>query len=258
MQTSRYFYLLLTATALSTAGFIAAWHFGRVDTPAIAALVVLLAATWLGLAGHNLRQIGLYAGFIATVLLSLHYWPGFDQQQIWAPRRICPDCAPFSLTLYFDQLLIIAVWLPLLIGSLTPKAGMDVWLAFLATLAGSIILAMVTGLIAFDPRLPTTALLIFAGVNLVTVIAEEILFRGLLQGRILKPLGGFNAWWLTAVIFGAAHLPFAGPVFAIVAGLAGLGYGYVYWKTGSLIPAIMLHWLVNLTHFALFSYPFLV
>lgn len=257
MRTTGHLYTLLLATALGVSGFISAWHFGRVDTPAIGALAVMLVAAWLGITGHSGRQIGSYTGFIAAVILSLHYWPGFDSQLIWASRQICPDCAPFNLYLHFDQLLIIAIWLPLLIGRLAPQAGVDVWLVALASLAGAIATGMVLGLLAFDPRLPSQALFIFAGLNLITVIAEEILFRGFLQGRILKPLGAIHAWWLTALIFGAAHLAFAGPEFAAVAAIAGLGYGYVFWKTGSLIPAIALHWLVNVLHFSLFSYPYL-
>ncbi|MFO7808456.1 type II CAAX prenyl endopeptidase Rce1 family protein [Guyparkeria sp.] len=67
---------------------------------------------------------------------------------------------------------------------------------------------------------------------------------------------GGSLWWLTAVVFGLVHLPF-GTEFAAVATIAGLGHGWIAWKSGSLWPAIGLHWLVNLLHFSLFSYPML-
>jgi membrane protease YdiL (CAAX protease family) len=52
----------------------------------------------------------------------------------------------------------------------------------------------------------------------------------------------------------AAHLPFS-PLFALVALLAGLGYGLVFYCSGRLWPAVALRTAVNLTHVLLLSYP---
>lgn len=69
-------------------------------------------------------------------------------------------------------------------------------------------------------------------------------------------LAALLAWWLIAVIFGLADLPF-GIEFAAVATVAGLGYGWIAWKSGLLWPAIALPCLINLPHLSLFSYPML-
>ncbi|MNN88942.1 CAAX amino terminal protease self- immunity [compost metagenome] len=89
---------------------------------------------------------------------------------------------------------------------------------------------------------------------LVTVLAEELVFRGLLQPALVSRLGARNGILLTAVLFGAVHLPFS-PLFAVLAGLAGLGYGLAFHYSGRLSVAVALHLAVNLCHLLLLSYP---
>ncbi|MFO7581873.1 CPBP family intramembrane glutamic endopeptidase [Guyparkeria sp.] len=190
------------------------------------------------------------------VVLTLHLWPGFANPAIWQGRTFCTGCLPHSLHLPVDQVLLVAAWLPLLAGTIRRGSLPPILIGGVATIVASAALGLWLGLFRWAPGWPGMALLWFAGVNLVIVAAEETLFRGLLQRHILHRLGAVHAWWLTAVIFGLAHLPF-GAEFAAVATIAGLGYGYVAWQSGSLWPAIGLHWVVNLLHFSLFSYPML-
>jgi len=56
-----------------------------------------------------------------------------------------------------------------------------------------------------------------------------------------------------AAIFGAAHLA-AGWQWALLAGLAGLGYGLAY-RRGGLGAAMLAHFLLNSLQFFLFTYP---
>ena len=71
--------------------------------------------------------------------------------------------------------------------------------------------------------------------------------------RLLLPTPGLVGWlgiWpgilLTAVLFGAVHAPFS-PLFAVVAGIAGLGYGLAFHYSGRLSLAVALHGAVNLS-----------
>ncbi|MFW6021623.1 MAG: CPBP family intramembrane glutamic endopeptidase [Guyparkeria sp.] len=190
------------------------------------------------------------------ILLTLHEWPGFANPAIWQGRVFCSGCLPHSLYLPIDQALLVAAWLPLLTGVVRRGSLPPILIGAAATIVASATLGLWLGVFRWQPGWPGMALLWFAGVNLVVVAAEEVLFRGLLQRHILHRLGAVHAWWLTALFFGLAHLPF-GAEFAAVATVAGLGYGYVAWQSGSLWPAIGLHWAVNLLHFSLFSYPML-
>jgi membrane protease YdiL (CAAX protease family) len=60
---------------------------------------------------------------------------------------------------------------------------------------------------------------------------------------------------LTAgVLFGMAH--YAGGVRAIVlATIAGIGYGWIYWRTNRIEASILAHFLLNTMHILLFTYP---
>lgn len=87
-------------------------------------------------------------------------------------------------------------------------------------------------------------------------LGEEVVFRGLLipsraettrpTGHIVVAICLFIAWHL---VEGKLILPVAAPLFErpdflMCAGLLGLGCAVVRWRTGSLWPAVGLHWLM--------------
>jgi membrane protease YdiL (CAAX protease family) len=78
---------------------------------------------------------------------------------------------------------------------------------------------------------------------IVPAIGEELLFRGILQPQFQKlvahPHGGI---WLTAAVFSAIHLQFAG-FFPRM--LLGAFLGYTLWWSGSLWLPILLHFFFN-------------
>lgn len=75
-------------------------------------------------------------------------------------------------------------------------------------------------------------------------IAEELFFRHLMLGHLRSHMGLHGAVWVTAVLFGMAHLTNVGgwPVLIIVG--AGLGYARVL--SGGLLLPILLHFFHNL------------
>jgi membrane protease YdiL (CAAX protease family) len=95
--------------------------------------------------------------------------------------------------------------------------------------------------------------LIFAG----TALPEEILFRSLIQNLLMLRFGESGRTLLVAsVIFGAAHLNNGGPEvapnwrYAIEATIAGVAYGRVFQRSGSVVSSALLHMLVDWTkHF---------
>ncbi len=82
-------------------------------------------------------------------------------------------------------------------------------------------------------------------------VCEELFFRGLIQNTILRR-NIHVAIWLTAILFSGAHLQFYGFFPRIMLG-AMLGYT-VYWS-GSILPAMMAHFVNNATvvSFAFFA-----
>jgi membrane protease YdiL (CAAX protease family) len=193
---------------------------------------------------------------VAGIALAAHVLPGFSPWTLWQPRQISPDAPPYALRLSWDKLLLGTALLAWWLGqSRRPVISLKLaWLACLATLPLIPVLAMALGLVAWQPKWPQGVLLWLA-VNLgAAVLAEELLFRGVLQPVLVKRLGSWPGLLLTAGLFGVAHLPFS-TLFAMVAALAGLGYGLAFHYSGRISLAIALHAAVNLVHFLLLSYP---
>ncbi len=96
---------------------------------------------------------------------------------------------------------------------------------------------------------------------LVTCVAEETFFRGILQrhlagalrGRI--PYGALVALLVAAAAFGTAHIA-GGSAYAMLATVAAAGYGAAYQITQLVEASILVHFTLNLVHLTLFTYPF--
>lgn len=73
-------------------------------------------------------------------------------------------------------------------------------------------------------------------------ILEELLFRGIILSGFLKRFSPWKAIFLSSLFFGVFHL---NPWQFIPAVLVGMLIGYVFWKTGSLLPCIFIHWINN-------------
>ena len=80
-------------------------------------------------------------------------------------------------------------------------------------------------------------------IGVITGISEELLFRGTLQ-NILTRDSGIGKWgiWIAAFIFSAVHLQFYGFFPRL---LLGAFFGYLFYSTGSIYPAIFAHALNN-------------
>ena len=94
--------------------------------------------------------------------------------------------------------------------------------------------------------------IIFAG----TALPEEILFRSLIQNLLMLRFGAnWRTLLVASVIFGTAHLdngPQAVPNwrYAIEATIAGVAYGRVFQRAGSVVSSAVLHMMVDWTkHF---------
>lgn len=193
---------------------------------------------------------------VAGVALAAHLLPGFSPWTLWQPRQISPDAPPYTLRLSWDKLLLgtalLAWWLRQPCRPVISPAR-ALWVCLLTLLAVPV-LAIALGLVAWQPKWPE-GLLLWLLVNLgVAVLAEELLFRGVLQPALVQRFGAWPGLLLTAALFGAVHLPFS-PLFALLASLAGLGYGLAFHYSGRLSLAVALHGAVNLLHLSLLSYP---
>lgn len=85
-----------------------------------------------------------------------------------------------------------------------------------------------------------------AGIISMAILApvlEELLFRGAIQGTLMHFFK--NPWVgivIASLLFGVIH---GNPVQIFYATCLGLGFGWIYYRTGSLLPAIVGHILNN-------------
>ena len=85
----------------------------------------------------------------------------------------------------------------------------------------------------------------YVAVGILAPLAEEVVFRGAILRTLLGIMSKKNHWvaiLISAAIFGVVHANLAQFVNAL---LMGLLLGWMYYRTGSLVPGILLHWINN-------------
>lgn len=103
---------------------------------------------------------------------------------------------------------------------------------------------------------PAETVIVALGAGLVAPLCEEVFFRGFLQQGLRVRAEAPRAIVVTALIFTAFHLE---PVGFVARFELGVLFGLLYWRTGSLWPAIGAHVANNVTstllHFATKDLP---
>lgn len=130
------------------------------------------------------------------------------------------------------------------VAALVAATGLSYALVFLDLVPDSVIGEAATA----DP----TFLVALAVLSLVLVApAEELLFRGAIQGRLRERAGPVPAIATASLLFGSVHLAnYSGSLPSVVAGallIAAVGsiFGAVYERTGNLLVPILAHGCYN-------------
>ena len=235
--------------------------------------IVVLGAACLALARWKPKRYAMpltiiLAGIVAVVAFGLgaHLFPGFTTHTVYADIVLSDGAAPYSKSLSFDKTIAGLLLLGLLVPRInsrgqwthmvmrgTPYAAITV-VVVLST-------ALFTGYVRFDPKW-TTLFFPWLLLNFLTCVTEEAFFRGFIQSQLAKalvriPRADIIALLITAVLFGLAHIA-GGTQYVALATLAGVGYGWVYYKTRRIEGAILTHLALNATHFVFFRYPYLI
>lgn len=91
--------------------------------------------------------------------------------------------------------------------------------------------------------------------GLCSPIAEELVFRGIIYNRSKRYYSNLISGVISALFFGFYHGNIVQGTYGF---LAGFLFAYIYEKSGSLLYAIMLHSIINLSGFALSNSSYLV
>ncbi len=93
----------------------------------------------------------------------------------------------------------------------------------------------------------------YLAIGILAPLAEELVFRGAVLRTLLRLLGPRRhglAILVSAVLFGAVHLNL--PQF-VHATLIGLLLGWMYYRTDSIIPGVVFHWINNTVAYIMFN-----
>jgi membrane protease YdiL (CAAX protease family) len=90
-----------------------------------------------------------------------------------------------------------------------------------------------------DPAVLVPTLLVLA---ILAPLVEELVFRGLLYGWLAGRWGHLAAFLMSSLAFAAAHYE---PAHVVLVAPLGLWFGWLRWRTNSLVPSIVAHVINN-------------
>ena len=88
-------------------------------------------------------------------------------------------------------------------------------------------------------------------IGILAPVTEEIVFRGAILRGLLKILGRHHwiAIVITSLLFAVTHMNLAQGIHAFIIGML---LGWVYWRTSSIVPGMVIHWVNNSIAFVMF------
>ncbi len=260
----------LVLYAAATVLAVAQGYLGPIGAAALAVLVLLTDALRRQ-TRPGLQRLLFAALLVWVVALCLHVVPGFRNPIAIDAVRFSEDARPFTQYLNFDKgsvgLVLLALLAPRLRREEAVLRTLGATLLLTMAVAGLALgLAVALGMIRWDPKWPPQTLPFLVTNLLLTCVAEEALFRVMVQDRLaaaarsvlpssvgeIVPAG--LAMVASALLFGAVHAG-AGPGMMDVASVAGLGYALAYHWQRRIEAAVLVHFGVNALHFVLFTYP---
>jgi membrane protease YdiL (CAAX protease family) len=213
------------------------------------------------------RWISIPAGFVVVGLvigLFLHKVPYFNNPLFFDDYHLSDQSSGYTKYWNFDKAaagLILLAYFGDIARCVSEWIAMvkKVYLISSITIILTLALATTFGYIDLDITFGVV-FFAWAWVNLLfTCVAEEMLFRGIIQKHLLG-LTSDTRYQIVivlfvGVLFGFAHYS-VGLTFVILASVAGIGYGYAYYRSGRIESSILTHFLLNSIHFLFFTYPF--
>lgn len=254
--------------------FVASMVTGFAAGALSAGALALLLLFWLSCAAYNrttlsslLRSLLLAVVICLALGLAAHQTQGFTPIVVRSNLRLTPESAPMTLRAHYDKGaagLLLLIYCCRRSGTASEllqatRVGLIVGLPTAFVVISAVAFA---GAIHIAVKWPVIALQ-WMVINLfLTCLMEEAFFRGLLQDRLSKHLGGKHGLRhvplaVSSVLFGLAHAG-GGLLLLVSATAAGIGYGIAYAKSGRIEAAITAHFLLNLLHFLGFTYPYAV
>ena len=194
--------------------------------------ILIMAKVLVSLVNFRLGEI---LGEETTMLLYYVLSIGIPFWVVNTIRKKITGESSFVLTVNNPRIipLIIVVTLALLFGIISPLGSLipipDSFKETFRTMAGQ------------------TGILSFILIVIVAPVLEELIFRGIMLDGLLKKYTPMRSIMISSLLFGFVHL---NPWQFIAGFVIGIFCGWVYYKTQSLMPAIIIHAAANLSGFS--------
>jgi len=231
---------------------------------AIVLLLIALCAARERSTSPWLRVPAMAAITLIALALALHKIPGFYNPQI--ARDVAAGAAPVTQYINLDKaiagIVLIAFYGQPARTWADWRAVGRAWPIVVATPVLVLGIALLTGVVDWAPKLPSSTGTFLLSNLLITCVAEEAFFRALMQRGLQNALAGTRygvavAIGVSSIVFGIAHLGGGVPMI-LLATLAGIGYGVALWRSGRIEAAILTHFVVNALRFLLVAGPVVV
>jgi membrane protease YdiL (CAAX protease family) len=238
------------------------WLTGLFTWQALVALLIAIVGTSQVQSDKSaLKFLGWLSLFSSPLLLALHLIPGFTSETIFGPQILGSSDLPYRLNINIDKalgaLLIIfcfRYWLKYPFKfELSTRLAVQISLAIIALFT----LGYVLG-VGFDPKFGQLSIAFIFFNLFITCVAEESFFRLLIQRFLfVNTNNAILAISGSSLLFTLAHFHTGPGAFERLSLIfaAGLLYAWVYQRTGSLLSAVICHFVVNFVHLSLFVYP---
>ncbi|MCA0936510.1 CPBP family intramembrane metalloprotease [Vibrio alginolyticus] len=206
--------------------------------------------------GQPLYLFGWGVVLIWCAMLFLHLMPGFNNLKVLDKVVSGPQSLPFSMYLNLDKPLAFFALLfayPKLLGE-AKQVDFKRVLSIVVPLLTLLPVASFLGALNVELSLPSWWWLFAINNLMITCVAEEALFRGVIQQSLSRRFNWKVGLAIASILFGLAHIA-GGGLLVLFATLAGVGYGLVFHVTGRLWCAVLVHFLFNFVHLLVFTYP---
>ncbi|WP_341750757.1 CPBP family intramembrane glutamic endopeptidase [Candidatus Tisiphia endosymbiont of Sialis lutaria] len=199
---------------------------------------------------------------VLGLTLQLHLIPGFDNLLVLDKIQFTPDALPFTLYLNLDKTIVGLIIIGLTLDLASTCSELKILLLQVSYRLPIILLVIIVLSIAFEyikfaPKIPQNLWIWVINNLFFTCVAEEGLFRGFFQESLSQLKYKYSkdiAILIPALFFGVMHYP-GGLKYVILATVAGALYGWIYKVTKRIEASILVHFMLNLTHILLFTYP---
>ncbi|MDN5323857.1 MAG: protease family protein [Clostridia bacterium] len=104
----------------------------------------------------------------------------------------------------------------------------------------------------YDIRTQGQAILINLILLFITSPGEEIFWRNFLQKWSMNRFGDFGGWVLASLIYAGVHISSRNFMLVMAALVAGLFWGFIYWRENNVVPVIISHQIWTIGIFVIF------